>query len=148
MGVGVEGTLSGFLRPIENALEEDGRIHPYMNINTETGRLSCRNPNLQNWPVGGAFPVRSICVAPPGRALVIADYAQLELRIVAHLANCSTMIDALNNGDDLHSRTAYEMFPHVREAVDTGRVRLSLDSGKNEGKQMCVKDAFPRERRQ
>lgn len=119
-----------------------------MNINTETGRLSCRNPNLQNLPVGGAFPVRSICVSPRGRALIIADYAQLELRVVAHLANCSTMIDVLNSGDDIHSRTAYEMFPNVREAVDAGGVRLSLASGGDNANPICVKDAFPRERRQ
>jgi DNA polymerase I-like protein with 3'-5' exonuclease and polymerase domains len=58
------------------------------------------------------------------------------------------MIDVLNSGDDIHSRTAYEMFPNVREAVDAGNVRLSLGSGDGSAEHICVKDHFPRERRQ
>merc|ERR1712232_1533095 len=112
------------------------------------GRLSCRSPNLQNQPVDGIYPVRSAFVAPRGRRLVVADYAQLELRVVAHLANCSAMIDVLNSGGDLHSQTAYHMFSHVRDAVDSGKVRLDETSA-NAGVSGhgSIKQSFPEERR-
>ena len=125
----IESRLSGFLKPLQSASCE-GRVYPQINLNTMTGRVSTRNPNLQGEPTGEGeddlqtLAVRSILAAPPGRRLLVADYAQLELRLVAHLANCSSMIEILSSGGDIHSRTAYKMFQEVKSAVDQGLVLL------------------------
>ena len=55
-----------------------------------------------------------------GHTLVVADYGQLELRILAHLASCKSMINAFELGGDFHSRTALGMYDHIKEAIDTG----------------------------
>ena len=55
-----------------------------------------------------------------GHTLVVADYGQLELRILAHLANCTSMITAFELGGDFHSRTALGMYDHIKEAIDKG----------------------------
>lgn len=125
----IESRLSGFLKPLQLASCE-GRVYPQINLNTMTGRVSTRNPNLQGEPTGDigegeeTLAVRSILAAPPGRRLLVADYAQLELRLVAHLADCSSMIEILESGGDIHSRTAYKMFEEVKLAVDQGLVLL------------------------
>lgn len=115
-----------FLRPLQTASQvlNDGRIHSELNLNTMTGRLSTRNPNLQGEPTASPNDVRALISAQPGRRLLIADYGQLELRLVAHLANCQPMIDILKSGGDIHSQTAYKMFEDVHQAVDRGHVRL------------------------
>jgi len=79
-----------------------------MNLNTETGRLSCRKPNLQNQPAGDkdVYKIRKAFVSEPGKKLIVADYGQLELRILAHMTNCRGMIEAFRLGGDFHSRTA------------------------------------------
>ena len=61
-----------------------------MNLNTETGRISCRRPNLQNQPAGekDVYGIRKAFVAEHGNVLIVADYGQLELRILAHMTNC------------------------------------------------------------
>jgi len=137
----VEAVLSGFLRPLHSHVA-DGRVHAYMNLNTETGRLSCRQPNLMGEPLGKLVPLREAFAAAPGRSLVVADYGQLELRVLAHLADCKPMIELLSSGGDIHSQTAYQMFPEVREAVDAGEASLAESSGA-----ATVKDAFPEQRR-
>ena len=122
----IESRLSGFLKPLQLASCE-GRVYPQINLNTMTGRVSTRNPNLQGEPTSEGeetLAVRSILAAPPGRRLLVADYAQLELRLVAHLADCSSMIEILESGGDIHSRTAYKMFEEVKLAVDQGLVLL------------------------
>lgn len=96
----LESRLSGFLKPLLS-VSTGGRVYPDLNLNTATGRLSTRNPNLQGEPTGGDdehLAVRSILAAPPGRKLLVADYAQLELRLVAHLSDCSSMIEILQSG--------------------------------------------------
>lgn len=120
------------MRPLLAYCVED-RVHASLNLNTETGRLSSRQPNLQGEPNGGAFPIRSTFVAPPGRILLVSDYAQLELRLVAHLANCAPMIEILSAGGDIHSGTAYKMFDDVKRAVDSGEVCLDESAAKYNG---------------
>ena len=140
----IESRLSGFLKPLQIASNRRGRVHPQINLNTMTGRLSTRNPNLQGEPTGGdseMFPARSILAAPPGKRLLVADYAQLELRLVAHLANCTSMIDILQSGGDIHSRTAYKMFEEVKLAVDQGLV--VVDEAARDKDAPLVKDHFP-----
>ena len=82
-----------------------GRIHADFGIaGTRGGRFHCRGPNLQNAPRDPVF--RSLFRAPPGRCLVVADYSQVELRIAALIAEDKVMLDAYQQGADLHKRTA------------------------------------------
>ncbi len=90
-----------------------GRLHTQLSqTGTATGRLSSSNPNLQNIPVRTELgrEIRAAFVAPPGRVLLSADYSQIELRILAHLSEDPVLIDAFRNGEDIHSRTAQEVF--------------------------------------
>jgi len=147
----VEALLTSFLQPLRSH-SSTGRVHARLNLNTETGRLSCRQPNLHSEPLSSCLPVRDVFAAPPGKRLIVADYAQLELRIVAHLADCRPMIDLLSSGGDIHSRTAYRMFDEVRAAVDEGTVRLDEERGApgagGPGPPLpSVKEAFSEQRR-
>jgi len=63
-----------------------------------------------------------------GHTLVVADYGQLELRILAHMANCTSMIDAFKLGGDFHSRTALGMYDHIKEAINKGERCCSKDT--------------------
>ncbi len=77
-----------------------------------TGRLSSSDPNLQNIPIRTATgrEIRRAFVAPPGRKLVVADYSQIELRILAHLSGDENLISAFERGDDIHRATASKIF--------------------------------------
>jgi DNA polymerase I len=89
------------------------RLHTQLcQTGTATGRLSSSNPNLQNIPVRTALgrEIRAAFVAPPGRLLLSADYSQIELRILAHVSEDAVLIDAFRNAEDIHSRTAQEVF--------------------------------------
>jgi DNA polymerase I len=90
-----------------------GRLHTQLSqTGTATGRLSSSNPNLQNIPVRTELgrEIRAAFVASKGRVLLSADYSQIELRILAHLSEDPVLIDAFRNGEDIHSRTAQEVF--------------------------------------
>ncbi len=63
-----------------------------------------------------------------GHTLVVADYGQLELRILAHMADCQSMIDAFKLGGDFHSRTALGMYDHIKEAISKGKHCCSEDT--------------------
>jgi DNA polymerase I len=92
---------------------ETGRVHTSFNQTVaRTGRLSSSNPNLQNIPIGEEFGlrIRSAFVAEPGGLLIAADYSQIELRILAHLSGDSLLIEAFTRGEDIHARTAQEIF--------------------------------------
>lgn len=90
-----------------------GRLHTsYHQAVTATGRLSSNNPNLQNIPIKNAEGrrIRQAFVAPAGYKIVAADYSQIELRIMAHLSGDKTLLAAFNEGKDVHSATAAEVF--------------------------------------
>ena len=92
---------------------EDGRVHSSLNqTETRTGRISSSEPNLQNIPVRSALgkEMRRYFKAKDGYTLVDADYSQIELRVLAHMANDRNMIEAFNNGDDIHAITASQVF--------------------------------------
>lgn len=68
--------------------------------------------------------MRKAFLAEPGKTLVVADYGQLELRLLAHMANCESMLQAFRLGGDFHSRTALGMYDHIKAAIDRGALSL------------------------
>ncbi len=98
----------------------DGRIHTcFQNTVTATGRLSSTEPNLQNIPVRTQLgaELRKMFVAPQGKVLVDADYSQIELRLLAHMAGDQAMIDGFNSGADIHTITASQVFGVSQDEV-------------------------------
>ena len=152
----IDTLLSSFILPLQenNVKTSDGRVHASLNINTETGRLSCRRPNLQNQPAleKDRYRVRQAFTADTkkGNTLIVADYGQLELRILAHLTNCQSMIAAFEQGGDFHSRTALGMYDYIQEAVRNGEClleRTSSSSDVTSAHVPLVKERFASERR-
>jgi DNA polymerase-1 len=95
---------------------ETGRVHTsYSLVGAQTGRLSSTDPNLQNIPVRTAIgrQIREAFVPEEGNVLLAADYSQIELRLAAHMADVDTLKQAFANGEDIHARTATEMFGEV-----------------------------------
>ena len=102
---------------------ETGRVHTsYALAATTTGRLSSVEPNLQNIPVRTAEgrAIRKAFVAPKGKRLISADYSQIELRVLAHMADTPTLRQAFAEGLDIHAMTASEMFGVPIEGMDPG----------------------------
>lgn len=100
--------------------EDDGRIHAnFKQTVTSTGRISCTDPNLQNIPIRTELgkELRKIFIAPDNYEFIDADYSQIELRVLAHIANDKKMIDAFNNDKDIHSTTASQVFDVPLEEV-------------------------------
>ena len=90
-----------------------GRLHTrFSQTGAVTGRLSSSNPNLQNIPIRTELgrEIRAAFVADPGKVLLSADYSQIELRILAHLSEDAILLEAFRSGEDIHSRTAQEVF--------------------------------------
>jgi DNA polymerase I len=109
---------------------KDGRIHTtYNQVGAATGRLSSVNPNLQNIPVRGELgrQIRRAFVAgAEGRVLLVADYSQIELRVIAHLSGDEAMAEAFAAGKDFHAATAAKVFDVPEDQVDgamRGRVK-------------------------
>ena len=95
---------------------ETGRVHTsYSLVGAQTGRLSSTDPNLQNIPIRTAIgrQIREAFVADEGNVLLAADYSQIELRLAAHMADVATLKEAFAKGEDIHNRTAQEMFEEV-----------------------------------
>ena len=113
---------------VENWLKSerpDGKLHTTFNMTaTATGRLSSANPNLQNVPVRSELggEIRKFLIADEGCVLISADYSQIELRILAHLAEDPVMQEAFRSGQDIHLTTAMQIF-NVPAASVTGEMR-------------------------
>jgi DNA polymerase-1 len=105
-----------------------GRLHTTFNQTiAATGRLSSSDPNLQNIPVRTAVgaQIRQCFTAEPGHMLVVADYSQIELRIMAHLAAEPTLLESFRRGEDIHTRTAAEVFGLAEDQVDSTHRRYA-----------------------
>jgi DNA polymerase-1 len=112
MGTYIEGLLK--------LVSEDGRIHSTLHqTRAATGRLSSDSPNLQNIPVRTemGMRIRDAFTASEGRKLVVADYSQIELRILAHMTREPALIESFTRGEDIHTRTASEVFDVRMESV-------------------------------
>ena len=99
----------------------DGRVHTDFSMAvTSTGRLSSAEPNLQNIPIRTeeGMRIRRAFIADPGCVLLSADYSQIELRLLAHLAGVPSLITAFERGEDIHARTAADIFGLPPDRVD------------------------------
>ena len=104
---------STYVDALPALLADDGRLHTRFNqAVAATGRLSSAHPNLQNIPVRTELGqrIRKAFLAGPGQHLVVADYSQIELRVLAHIAEEEAMIEAFRKGEDIHASTAGAVF--------------------------------------
>ena len=127
-------TVNHVVEPILDRLcVDDMRLHCSLSLDTSTGRLVSRKPNLQNPPTND---LRKAFKAGRGdpilgqNQLIVADYSQLELRILAHVSNCESMIKNLNSGGDYHSQTAVDMFPEIAALVKSGEIAINDVKGR------------------
>ena len=105
-----------------------GRVHTnYAQAVAITGRLSSNEPNLQNIPIRTAEGrrIREAFIAPPGHRILSADYSQIELRIMAHLSHDETLMGAFASGEDVHRRTASDIFAVAPEHVTSEQRRYA-----------------------
>src|SRR5215207_6748877 len=109
-----------YIEGLLKLISDDGRIHTTLNqTTTATGRISSDSPNLQNIPVRTELgtKIRDAFTASPGRRLVVADYSQIELRILAHMTGEPSLVEDFVSGEDIHTRTAAEVFDVRLESV-------------------------------
>lgn len=114
--------LPALIRP------DTGRVHTtYNQAGAATGRLSSSNPNLQNIPIRTELgrEIRAAFVPEPGWMLVVADYSQIELRLLAHMSGDAVLTEAFRRGEDIHTRTAAEAFGVAPEQVTPEMRRLA-----------------------
>ena len=124
----VEKLRSTYADALPPLIDSDGRIHAtFKQTDTTTGRISSEMPNLQNIPVrsseGREF--RRVFVAPSGSMILTADYSQIELRVLAHLAQDPGLIDAFARGADIHTATAAKVFGIDESKVDPDHRRFA-----------------------
>ncbi len=126
---------STYTDALQEAINPDtGRVHTSYSIaGANTGRLASTDPNLQNIPVRTeeGRRIREAFVAPPGRVLVSLDYSQIELRILAHIADIPALQQAFRDGIDIHAMTASEMFnvPLDQMTPDVRRKAKAINFG-------------------
>lgn len=131
--------LNTYIDKLPLAADKDSRIHTSLEQTIVTsGRLSSKEPNLQNIPVKNSYgqKIRQCFIAEPGCELVCADYSQIELRILAHISNDSNLINAFKNGDDIHLATASQIFNKTQDKVskEERRYAKSINFGLIYGK--------------
>ncbi|WP_048860419.1 DNA polymerase I, partial [Acidisphaera rubrifaciens] len=106
---------------VDEVNPETGRVHTsFAQAITTTGRLSSNDPNLQNIPIRTeeGSRIRHAFIAAPGNVLVSADYSQIELRLLAHVADIAALRDSFARGEDIHARTASEVFGIPMQGMD------------------------------
>ena len=144
-----------YIEGLLNTVKEDGKIHTIYTQNlTRTGRLSSVEPNLQNIPARTEYGrlIRKAFIPSQNCVIVGGDYSQIELRILAHMSNVQALIDAFNDGLDIHTKTASDIFhvakedvtSHMRrvaKAVNFGIIYGISSFGLSENLNISVKDA-------
>jgi DNA polymerase I len=125
--------ISTYLKPLPLLVDKSSRLHTTYGQDTSTGRITSSEPNLQNIPIKGerGAEIRKAFIASPGMVLVAADYSQIELRVVACLAEDAVMIEAFRSKEDIHSHTASEIFGVDIDKVtaDQRRVAKTVNFG-------------------
>lgn len=126
--------LSTFIGGIRRALQDDGRIHASFLLHaTETGRLACKEPNMQNMP--RLSEIRNILSVPPGYKLLQGDYSQAELRVLAVLSQDPFLMKVYYDGGDLHDAVALKLFGEgftKEQRVRAKAVNFGLAYGRTE----------------
>ncbi len=123
---------STYVRGLRDAIGEDGKIHTiYKQAFTRTGRLSSIEPNLQNIPIRTELgrQIRTVFIPESGDTLMAADYSQIELRVLAHMADEKQMIQAFEKNEDIHTATAREIFDVERVTADKRRIAKAVNFG-------------------
>ena len=119
---------STYIEGLKKACYDDGKVHTIFNqALTQTGRLSSVEPNLQNIPIRleeGRMIRKAFVPSQEGWLILGADYSQIELRILAHISNTESLIEAFKQGDDIHKKTAMDVFK-VSEEEMTSDLRRS-----------------------
>lgn len=113
---------STYVEGLQKMIAEDGKIHTRFNqVLAQTGRLSSVEPNLQNIPIRleeGRKIRKAFTASKPGWVIFAADYSQIELRVLAHITEDKSMMEAFNHGIDIHTKTAMEVFDVEKDEVD------------------------------
>eukprot|EP00736_Rhodelphis_marinus_P005719 Rmarinus@m.17135 len=145
--------LSTFIEPLRSLPSDgNGRMHSSININTQTGRLSSRFPNLQNIPAlaRDRYRVRDAFVPDVGNMFIVADYSQLELRVLGYTSRCNRLNQQIREGD-LHSMMAFHLYDHVNEHItEILQKKWGADVDiENHPQEVAslVKQSFPEERK-
>lgn len=123
---------STYIVGLEQNLFDDGKVHTiYMQALTTTGRLSSLDPNLQNIPIRTeeGRQIRKIFIAKKDQYLLGADYSQIELRVLASMANVSKLIEAFNEKIDIHTKTAQEIFNTIDITPEQRRAAKAVNFG-------------------
>lgn len=105
--------------------DANNRIHSRWSIGPVSGRLSSKEPNLQNLPKFGPGSIREIYTCETGNVLIGADYSQIELRILAYISGCETLIKAFNSGEDIHTINARSLYNKQDIAKDSVERRFA-----------------------
>ncbi len=123
---------STYVRGLSEATMEDGKIHTiYKQAFTQTGRLSSIEPNLQNIPIRTELgrDIRKVFIPEKGHVLLAADYSQIELRILAHLADEKQLIKAFEADEDIHTITGQEIFDKKEISSNERRIAKAVNFG-------------------
>jgi DNA polymerase-1 len=115
--------LKTYLEPLPGQVDAESRLHTtFLQAVASTGRLSSTNPNLQNIPIRTPLgrEIRACFVADPGDVLVCADYSQIELRVLAQLADEPVLKEIFRRGEDVHTATACQVFQVEPDEIDAG----------------------------
>ena len=122
--------VDGLMKAIDS---RDGRIHTtYDSLGAATGRMSSNDPNLQNIPTGDGYAreIKECFIPSPGNILLVADYSQVEIRVLAFLSKDENLIQAFQNGEDIHMRTAKFLFGENTEiSSHMRRIAKSVNFG-------------------
>lgn len=119
---------STYLDGFKPLIDRENKVHTtYKQAVTATGRLSSTNPNLQNIPIrkNEGLEIRKIFIPSEGNFFIDADYSQIELRLLAHFSGCKELVEAYRNGEDIHSKTAAQVFGVEIEKVTPQMRRMA-----------------------